>query len=90
METINKPDAESLMNEQLEKIRNFTEETIGSTVQPKVLMAYMMANVCHLAELMWAAKVDLNKGVGLATELFKSMYQQCEELEKEGSNEEAK
>ena len=90
METINKPDAEDLMNEHLQKIRGFTSETIGNTVQSEVLMAYMMAQVCHLAELMWAADVDLNKGLVLATELFKSMYQQCEELEKEGSNEEAK
>ncbi len=90
METINKPDAEALMNEQLEKIRAFTSEAIGTTVQSEVLMAYMMASVCHLAELMWAANVDLNKGIGLTTELFKSMYEQCDDLEKEDNNEDAK
>ena len=90
METISKSDTEALMNDQLQKIRAFTSQAIGTTVQSEVLMAYMMANVCHLAELMWAANVDLNKGTNLTMELFKSMYQQCEELEKEESNEDAK
>ena len=85
-----KEEIEASINEHLEKIRGFTYGSIGDNPQANQLMTYMMANVSHVAELMWAAQVEMNKGLNLTTELFKSVYEQFDEAEKEKSNEEAK
>ena len=39
---------------------------------------------------MGGAQVEMTKGLNLTTELFKSVYKQFDEAEKEESNEEAK
>ena len=90
MNTPTKEEVEKSINEHLDKIRDFTYGSIGDNPQANQLMTYMMANVSHVAELMWASQVEMNKGLNLTTELFKSVYKQFDEAEKEESNEEAK
>ena len=83
-------EVEKSINEHLDKIRNFTYGSLGDEPQAYQLMAYMMANVSHVAELMRAAQVEMNRGINLTTELFKSVYSQFDETNKENENEEAK
>jgi hypothetical protein len=85
-----KDDVEKMMNDHLAKIREFTLGTLGNETDANQHLSYMMANVSHVAELMWAAQVEMGKGLGLANEMFKSMYVQLEESKKEKGNEEAK
>lgn len=85
-----KKEVESAMNEHLGKIRSFTFGTLGDEPTARQIMTYMMANVSHVAELMWAAQVDMNKGLNLATELFKSVYTQFEEDKRKEQDEKAK
>ena len=85
-----KDDVEKMMNDHLARIREFTLGALGNEADANQLMSYMMANVSHVAELMWASQVEMNKGLNLTTELFKSVYKQFDEAEKEKSNEEAK
>ena len=83
-------EAEKMMNDQLYKIREFTFETLGGETDGSNLMAYVLASISHSAELMWMAKVSMSSGADLVAKTFKSMYEQCEEFYKEGSNEESK
>ena len=85
-----KKEVEESMNEHLGKIRSFTFGSLGEEPTANQLMAYMMANVSHVAELMWAAQVDMNKGLNLATELFKSVYTQFEKDKEKEQDEKAK
>lgn len=90
MSEYNKEEIEASINEHLEKIREFAFSTLGENVPAQQIMTYMMANVAHVAEMMWGAQVEMTKGLNLTTELFKSVYKQFDEAEKEESNEEAK
>lgn len=85
-----KKEVEESMNEHLGKIRSFTFGTLGDEPTANQLMTYMMASVFHVAELMWAAKVEMDKGLNLANEMFKSMYMQLEEEKRNKKDEEAK
>ena len=85
-----KKEVEESMNEHLGKIRSFTFGSLGEEPTANQLIAYMMANVSHVAELMWAAQVDMNKGLNLATELFKSVYTQFEKDKEKEQDEKAK
>lgn len=85
-----KEEVESAINEHLDKIRSFTFGTLGDEPTTRQIVTYMLANVSHVAELMWAAQVDMNKGLNLATELFKSVYTQFEEDKEREQDEKAK
>lgn len=85
-----KEEIEESINEHLEKIRKFTFGALGDNPPANHIMTYMMANVAHVAELMWAAQVEMTKGLNMTTKLFKSVYTKFNEAEKEESNEEAK
>lgn len=85
-----KKEVEESINEHLGKIRSFTFGSLGEEPTANQLMTYMMANVSHVAELMWAAQVDMNKGLDLTNEMFKSVYMQFEQHERKESDEKAK
>ena len=85
-----KDEIEANINEHLEKIRVFTDGILETKTTPSEFMAYMMANVAHVAELMWMVNIEMNKGIDLTTELIKSAYTQFEENTKGESNEETK
>ena len=85
-----KEEVESAINEHLGKIRSFTFGTLGDEPTTHQIMTYMIANVSHVAELMLAAQVDMNKGLNIATELFKSVYTQFEEDKGKEQDEKAK
>ena len=81
---------EASVKEHIEKIQDFTFNTLGNVPSARELVTYVMANLFHAAEMMLVAQVDMSKCIDLTTEIFKSVYQQCEETEKENENEEAK
>lgn len=85
-----KEEIEASMNEYLEKIREFTDGVLTTKTQPDAFMSYVMANAAHVAEMMWVARIEIDKSLALTTQIFKSMYEQFDEAAKEESNEDAK
>ena len=51
-----KEEIEASINEHLEKIREFTFGTLGEEYPDRKFMTYMMANVAHVAEMMWGGR----------------------------------
>lgn len=91
---IHEDELEVLVNEHLDRVRDATMRLVDESSKSKNATAYMIALGMHLGELMWASKISTEKAVGFAVELFKSAYEQCDEMERNAekgeSNEEAK
>ena len=83
-------EVQKMINDHLEKVRSCTAETLGIESGAKDLITYVTALISHSAELMWLAKVDVDKSTELISITFKSIYEQYDEYSNGESDEETK